>query len=162
MDILKAELEKRAQTYQQILQDEGYGAKTPEWDERTRTWDIRVKYEGLFVLIMLDFDDPDFVRIVLPNFYDIDPEHHQSALLALEIANKKCKVAKVYLNAAQNDTIAAVEFLDDGTGINARFLIRYVDMLVHAAKFFAESYKGLVNVRIPELSLVPPLASKPH
>lgn len=141
----KAALEQRAKSYQQILQDEGYGAKNPEWDPQTQTWDIRVKYEGMFMLIMLDLDDPDFVRIILPNFFEISPEQLQPAMIALDLANKKCKGAKLYLSRAQNETMAAVEILEDGTGMQAKILTRYLDMLIGAAKFFVENLKRQMN-----------------
>jgi len=145
MDNRKAELEQRAKAYQQILQEEGYGARDPEWDPQMQTWDLRVKYEGMFMLIMFDLDDPDFVRLVLPNFFDISPEQLQPAMVALEMTNKKCKGAKLYLNRAQNDTIASVEVLDGGAGMRAAFLTRYLDMLVGAAKFFVENLKKQMN-----------------
>ena len=58
MDEIKVELENRAKIVQQMLQDEGYGAKPPEWDEQVRTWDVRVKFEGMTMLVMFDLDDP--------------------------------------------------------------------------------------------------------
>jgi len=140
-----AKLEQRAKAYQQILQEEGYGAREPEWDPQTNTWDIRVKYEGMFMLIMLDLDDPAFVRMLLPNFFEISAEQLQPAMIALELTNKKCKGAKLYLNRAQDDTFAAVEVLDDGAGMQAKILMRYLDMLVGAAKFFVENLKKQMN-----------------
>jgi hypothetical protein len=140
MDDLKVELEKRAKSYQQMLQDEGYGAKNPEWDEKENTWDIRVKHEGVPMLIMLDLDDPDFVRIVLPNFCDVKPDQLESALVALDLANKKCKGTTVSLNVARNDSMVTVEFLDRGTGMDAKILTRYLGMAVNAAKVYIENF----------------------
>lgn len=141
MNDLKGALENRAKAYQSMLQEEGYGAKTPVWDERANTWDITAKYEGVQLLIVLDLDDPDFVRIMLPNFFDIQPEQLGTALIAMDQANKKCKAAKVYLNPARNDTMASVEFLDNGSVMEGKMLTRYLRMAVNAAKFYVDSFQ---------------------
>lgn len=141
MNDLKVALENRAKSYQGMLQNEGYGAKTPVWDEKANTLDITVKYDGVQVLIVLDFDDPDFVRIMLPNFFDIPPEQLGTALLSMDQANKKCKAAKVYLNSARNDTMASVEFLDRGPAMDGKVLTRYVRMVLNAAKVYVDSFR---------------------
>lgn len=141
MDNLKSELENRATNLQQMLQEEGYGAKAPEWDERAKTWDVRVKFEGMTMLVMLDLDDPLFVRVVLPNFWDIEPEQLGSALVALDLANKKAKGAKVYLNLARNDCIATLEFLYNGSGLEGQMLTRYLNMVANVAKTYVQSFK---------------------
>ena len=136
MQELKSTLGARAVAYQRILQDEGYRASEPQWDGDTSTWDIYLKYEGATLLIVLDLDDADFVRILLPNFHSIAPGQLNNALAALDLVNKKCKCAKVYLNSARDNAVAAVEFLDaDGSG--GAVLLRYLAMVVNAAKLYA-------------------------
>lgn len=141
MDDLKVELETRAKTMQQMLQDEGYGAKTPAWDDQAKTWDIRVNFEGMSMLIMLDQDDPLFVRVMLANFWDVKPEQMNSTLVALDVANKKAKGAKVYLNLARNYSIAAMEFLYNGTGMDGQMLVRSMNMVVNVAKVYVSAFK---------------------
>lgn len=138
MQTLKSTLEARAKTYQHALLEEGYRAQDPQWDADTNTWDILVKFEGASLLIVLDLDDADFVRVLLPNFHKVKPETLDHALAALELANKKCKCAKVYLNSACDNAVAAVEFLDPGDGCRGATLLRYLAMVVNAAKFFAQ------------------------
>ncbi|MGJ7917758.1 hypothetical protein ACI48D_20050 [Massilia sp. LXY-6] len=137
MQELKSALEARARSYQHILQEEGYRARDPEWDAESSTWDVYVKFEGASLLIVLDLDDAHFVRILLPNFYKVEPSRLDDAMLAIDLANKKCKCAKVYLNAARDNTVAAVEFLDPGEGGDRATLLRYLAMAVNAAKFYA-------------------------
>ena len=69
------------------------------------------------MLVIFDLDDPLFVRVLLPNFWDVDPDQLGSALAALDLANKKAKGAKVYLNLARSDSSAVMEFLYHGTGL---------------------------------------------
>lgn len=136
MQELKSTLEARAVAYQRILQEEGYRVRDPQWDGDTNTWDLYLKYEGASLLLVLDVDDADFVRILLPNFCRIAPDRLDEALAALDLVNKKCKCAKVYLNAARDKAVAAVEFLDMG-GSGGAALLRYLAMIVNAAKLFA-------------------------
>lgn len=133
----RAMLEVRARQYQEWMRDEGYRAQDPVWDDQASTWDVHVKYEGVTLLLVFDVDDAGFVRILMPNFWTIEPAALQAALAALDLANKKCKCAKVYLNARRDDTIASVEFLDQGEQMLPAMLLRYLAMVVNAAKFFA-------------------------
>jgi hypothetical protein len=138
MSDLVTEMQARAGAYQALLREEGYAAKEPEWDADARTWDIAVKYEGAMLLVILDVDDPDFVRLMLPNFWGVEPAHLGAALIAADMANKKCKAAKVFLNSAQSDTTASAEFLEDRSGRpDGAMLVRYVRMVVNAAKVYA-------------------------
>lgn len=139
MSDTKAMLEARAQRYREWMCEEGYRARDPVWDDQASTWDVHVKYEGATLLLVFDIDDAGFVRILMPNFWTVEPEALQAALAALELANKKCKCAKVHLNARGDDTIATVEFLDQGDQMRPATLLRYLAMVVNAAKFFAST-----------------------
>jgi len=133
----RAMLETRAQQYQEWMCEEGYRAQDPVWDDGADTWDVQVKYEGVTLLLVFDVDDAGFVRILMPNFWTIEPAALGPALVALDLANKKCKCAKVHLNSRRDDTIASVEFLDQGDQMLPATLLRYLAMVVNAAKFFA-------------------------
>ena len=141
MSNTKAMLEARAQQYQEWMCEEGYRARDPVWDDQANTWDVHVKYEGATLLVVFDVDDAGFVRILMPNFWTIEPAALEPALAALDLANKKCKCAKVHLNARSNDTIASVEFLDQGEQMRPATLLRYLAMVVNAAKFFASAMR---------------------
>lgn len=141
MDDLKVELEDRAKTLQQMLQGEGYGAKTPEWDEQARIWNVRVNFEGMTMLVMFDLDDPLFVRILLPNFWSVEPGQQGAALVALDLANKKAKGAKVCLNLARNDSFAGMEFLYNGSGQDGPMLARVMRMVANAANLYVDALK---------------------
>lgn len=132
-------LEARAQQYQEWMCEEGYRAQDPVWDAATATWDVHVKYEGVTLIVVFDVDDTGFLRILMPNFWAIEPSELGPALVALDLANKKCKCAKVHLNSRRDDTIASVEFLDAGDQMRAALLLRYLAMVVNAARFFASA-----------------------
>lgn len=140
MDDMIAALEKRAKDYQELLKEEGYGAKDPEWDDRTNTFSVSVKYEGIPLLLMLDLDDPNFVRIMLSNFWEIEPEQLGAALIAADVANKTVKGAKIFLSKERDETFAFVEFLDSGDGIRAELLVRYLGMVTRVAKAYVSAF----------------------
>ena len=142
MEHPKLELENRAKILQEMLQHEGYGAKTPEWDEHSSTWNIRVHFEGLTIVFILDLDDPLFVRVVLPNFYDVEPDQRSFALAALDMANRKAKGAKAYLNLNGNDSFATMEFLYNGSGQDGPMLVRIMTMVTNVAKLFIDAFKA--------------------
>ena len=132
---------------QKLKEIDSVSAAEGEWDSGTDTFDISFKYdEKLTLLLIIDQDDPSFVRIILPNFYSIDSAHEKrNADDAVSRANQKCKGVKLYLNDDRSDTTAAVEFLDpfvDETyrepGIPKAVLQRYVQMILSAASFYAQ------------------------
>lgn len=131
-------IDELAVKYQNLLKDEGYGCKDPVEDKAANTLDMVIKYEGMSFLLVLDRDDPAFVRIILPNFYTIKPEKINDALLAVHDTVKKCKGAKVYLSNNGDDSMAAAEFLENGTSVDAKLIIRYLSMVMNAAKVFAK------------------------
>ena len=142
MEYPKLGLENRAKILQEMLQREGYGAKAPEWDEQDSTWNIRVHFEGMTILFILDLDDPLFVRVVLPNFWDVEPDQLSSALAALDMANKKAKGAKAYLNQNGSDSIASMEFLYNGSGQEGPMLVRTMRMVTNVAKLYVDAFKA--------------------
>ena len=145
MEQTTTELEDRARKYQTLLCGEGFAAKAPEWDDRVNTWDISVKFEGIRLLVMLDADDPTLVRVMLPGFWEIEPAHLGPALVALDVANKRSKLAKVFLNPDRTDATASADFLDDGTGVGVDLLVRYLSMVTHVAKTFVSVLKEEVQ-----------------
>jgi len=85
----KAEL---AEPFVAFLRTEGY---VPTTDE---DGDIRFKCEGWLYLVVFDEDDPQYFRLILPNFYSAEDD--TSRREAIEAANKATaatKVAKLFL-----------------------------------------------------------------
>lgn len=140
MEAQMAELniEELARKYQGILQDEGYGCKDPQKNEDNNTLALIVKYERMTLLIIFDYDDPAFVRILLPTFYSIDQEAVPNALAATNAVAAKCKCAKAFLTADASDTTAAIEYLETGESVNNEILLRYLSMAVSSGKTFAQ------------------------
>lgn len=132
------ELESRAKVLHQKLVDEGFRAAAPVWDENTQTWDVHVKYEGVSVLVMVEQNDPEFVRVLLPHFMEIEPEDVGPSLIALDLVNKYKKCAKVFLTPKRDGVYASSDFLDDGT-IASHLLMRHIAMVVHSAHHFAKA-----------------------
>jgi hypothetical protein len=88
--------------YLEFLREEGY---RPEID---RDEDIKFKSEGRWHYVMVDRDDPSFVRLVYPNFWSLETaEERQRAIAAAERATAETKVAKVYV--VRENVWAAVE-----------------------------------------------------
>lgn len=95
------------QQYLEFLRTEGY---RPELDA---VGDIRLKIEGRVYFVVLEEEDPGYVRLLFPNFWSIEtPEERRVALEACERATARTKVAKVFLS--RDDTSAAFEMLCAG------------------------------------------------
>lgn len=73
------------------LQDEGYSGSLDD------VGDIKFKYEGGVYFIVIDETDLEFIRIVYPNFWEIESaEERQQVYEAASYASGATKVAKVY------------------------------------------------------------------
>lgn len=141
MEEAELDIDELAKRYQQILQDEGYACKNPTKDSEANTLDLVIKYEGLNLLIIFDYDDPSFVRIMLPNFYEVAEKDVGTALGAINEASKTCKGAKLYLTQDLKNCLAVVEYLENGKSVNSKELLRYVSMVINVAKFYAQKMK---------------------
>lgn len=94
MNDTKSMLESRAARYRQVLQDEGYAVRAPNWKEDVLTWMMRLRYEGATMYFLFDVEDQRFVRLVLPNFFEIEHGPTEQVLSALDRTNISCKGAK--------------------------------------------------------------------
>ncbi len=84
--------QERAAIYLEYLQSEGF---RPEID---KDGDVRFGYEGKVFFIIIDESDPQFFRIVMPNFWKIDNDDECGrALSAISHSNGLSKVAKCFL-----------------------------------------------------------------
>ncbi|GAB4472054.1 MAG: hypothetical protein Kow00124_09640 [Anaerolineae bacterium] len=96
----KAEL---AKTFSEFLVAEGY---RPEIDS---DGDVKFKSEGFTYYIIIDEKDPQYFRLVFPNFWSIESDAERlKALIASDFATSRTKAAKVY--TVQNNMWASVEF----------------------------------------------------
>jgi hypothetical protein len=138
MNDMKSVLESRAARYRQLLQDEGYAVMAPDWKEDVLTWMVRLRYEQATMYFLFDIEDPSFVRLVLPNFFEIENGPTEQVLSALDRTNISCNVAKVYLTPDAGDVVSSVAFLDDGDSASAVMLVRYLTLALFAAKYFAK------------------------
>ena len=142
MEDTKSTLEARATRYRQLLQDEGYAVMAPDWKEETLPWMMRLRYEGVTMFFLFDAEDPSFVRLILPNFFETEHGPTEQVFTALERTNNSCKGAKIYLNADAENVMSSVELLDDGTAASAVMLLRYLAMLLNGAKHFAREMQA--------------------
>ncbi|MFH2123992.1 MAG: hypothetical protein ABIJ50_10985 [Pseudomonadota bacterium] len=76
---------------QEFLEEEGFRPKIDD------DGDIMFKYEGKTYIIQFDEDDALFIRLMLPNFWELDSdsEKAQATKISLEIT-RQVKVAKVF------------------------------------------------------------------
>jgi len=94
----------RAKLYMDYLTAEGY---RPYVDE---DGDVIFKSEGLTYIIIIDANDEEYFRLVLPNFWGIESgEELVRALYAANHATQTTKVAKVYVRSDGKNTWAAIE-----------------------------------------------------
>jgi hypothetical protein len=132
-----------AAIYVEFLESEGF---RPILDD---AGDVMFKCEGREYWLMVDDDDPDYFRLLFPNFWSIDgATEHQRALLAAAEVTAEIKVAKVYVLG--DDTQAAAEmFLSDPADLR-RVFDRALQALRGAVRRFCE----LMQDRRPRLRLV--------
>lgn len=119
---------------------EATGRKVDETSTQDSTTLISFKEGPLSMLIVLESPDEKFIRVMLPNFYDIPEEKVSSALLAINKVAMRCKGAKVHLTPNGDDVFAVAEFLDT-EGMDSKTLDRYISMVVSAAGEFAKEMK---------------------
>ena len=89
------------------LEEEGYRPEAAQEDR------IHFRAEGGIYLVDFDWDDPQFVRLIFPNFWSIDDElERERVLKAADEANGKIKCAKVWTQ--NNRVCVSIElFLPD-------------------------------------------------
>ncbi len=132
-----------AAVYVEFLQREGF---RPRLDD---AGDVMFRCEGREYWLMVDDDDPDYFRLLFPNFWSVDGEaERQRAVLAAAEVTAEIKVAKVYVLG--DDTQAAAEmFLGD-----PRDLPRVFDRALQALRGAVRRFCELMQDRRPRLRLV--------
>lgn len=142
----KTNITKLAAAYQDLLAFDGNTLQSPLTDD---DGNIRLYLTAseLNFLFMFSKVDAGYVRIVLPDFFSLDlDEDKVNALVAMNHVATVCKVAKLNLNAAQNNVIATIEYMDHGNSVDIQILKRYLGMLVGAVKEFIQKMRDLQKV----------------
>ncbi|WP_320172386.1 hypothetical protein [Maridesulfovibrio sp.] len=118
-----------------VLAEEGF---RPEVDE---DGDLLFKYEGSTYFIDTEDDDKYFIKIVLPNFWEIESEEERNlaSKVALE-TTASVKAAKVF--PVNDDMWAAVEFFLPNEEALAPILSRLLDVVSGTAGMFAEGMQA--------------------
>ena len=98
--------------------------------------DIRFDHQGIHFLLLFNQADPEYVRVVLPNFFAVGSESERAvAYAAANATNGSCKAVKVFIEHKQ--THAAIEcFLAEREQI-VPVLMRCIGALEHAARSFS-------------------------
>lgn len=95
----KEELQK---LYTDFLTAEGFRSEVDE------DGDVVFKREGKTYFIGVDAEDPQFFRVVYPNFWEIESfEEHVRVLIAADVSNNRSKVSKVFI--VEENTWGSVE-----------------------------------------------------
>lgn len=131
--------------YMETLAEEGY---RPKLDE---DGDIVFKSEGRTLYIRMYPDDPEYMQLVLPNFWKIESEtEREMALLAANHATRVTKVAKVFVTKA--NTCASIEMFLPEPALFGKILNRSVVALRNGAEHFAEKMQELEHTQEDEPS----------
>ncbi|TAD97724.1 MAG: hypothetical protein EAZ97_12025 [Bacteroidetes bacterium] len=119
-----------------FLQKEGYRP------EITTQEDVVFKVEGRTFIVDIDQNDDRFLRILLPNFYEIesDQEMLKSLAVANEI-NKNVKVGKIIIMDNNHAWAFAEQFIDDTPDLED-FFQRTIKVIRKASEDFTEKLLG--------------------
>jgi hypothetical protein len=114
------------------LRNEGY---VPQLDE---AGNVLFKFEGKLFIVTTDDNDLQFLRVVMPNFWEIESE--QEKRLAMEVTNQvneRIKVSKVVVNRNNHVWAMAEQFIDSTPNLED-FFKRTIRVLKAAADEFAQ------------------------
>lgn len=136
-------IEDLATRYRMLLADEGYKVDAPEKD-RDGDFILSAKIEGVAFLAIFHSEDQEFVRLLIPNLYTLDSDDLKlNALVAINHVGMLIKGVKVHMTPGQDDVYATVEYLDHGSSVNFKTLLRYIRMLDGGAREFIKKMEEL-------------------
>ena len=122
--------------YMDTLAEEGFRPKIDD------DGDIVFKAEGRTLYIRMYPDDPEYLQLVLPNFWKIESEEeHLCATIAANHSTRVTKVAKVFVT--KNNTCASIEVFLPVPELFAKILNRSVAALRNGAEHFVEKMREL-------------------
>ena len=97
--------------------------------------DIVFKHNRFHFLLIFSQADPEYIRLLLPNFYEVENEKQRTAAFAAaNDANAICKAAKVYVSS--NQTHAAIEGFLAASEQIVPVLMRCLDALEHSVNTY--------------------------
>lgn len=119
--------------YKEFLAEEGFRPKSDD------DGDLVFKYQGGTYLLILDPEDPEYFRLILPNFWAIESEEeYRSALRASVFATRALKVVKVYIIPSGENVSASIEMFCTDHSSTFPVFIRCLDVLMEGAQKFRE------------------------
>ncbi|HOJ13411.1 MAG TPA: hypothetical protein PLS81_04775 [Deltaproteobacteria bacterium] len=132
----KSELAAR---YTDFLTDQGF---RPEID---KDGDVKFLFEGGLYYILVSEKDPEFFRLVYPNFWEIESdEEKMKATIAASFATADTKVAKVIL--VGNNVWASVESFFESPDHFKGVFRRSISAIRTAVSSFRDNMKQLSGV----------------
>ncbi|MDR0732293.1 MAG: hypothetical protein LBF63_11540, partial [Treponema sp.] len=113
--------------YMDYLKGEGYTANIDD------DGDVRFRYEGGTYYIIVLEGDPKFIRILYPNFWEIESEEElMRAYITASYVSRTTKIAKVFVNRNEDDVSIVAESLLNDPGDFRNHLTRLLSTIVTA------------------------------
>ena len=107
--------------------------------ERDEDGDLRFHYEGVGLFCCKDDNDDRFLRIIMPNIYDVDGDREK----VLEAINTICRDIKAIKAFLLNDKLwLSLEMFIDTTPDIDDFIERCLDILVTGRRRIAQEILG--------------------
>jgi hypothetical protein len=119
--------------YMEYLRGEGYA---PSIDN---DGDVRFRYEGGTYYIIILEDDAEFIRVLYPNFWEIESNDELArAYKSASYVNRTTKIAKVFVNRNEDDVSIVGESLLAGQDDYKSWFRRILSAIGTARRDFRE------------------------
>ena len=115
----------------QFLREEGYCPKEDQYG-------IDFKCEGRTYAFIYDEDDDQYFRLMMPNIFDVTDENRDAVLEALNAANSRIKVVKLYTPIPKSVWVG-FEIFVDSTPVLGDIVPRALSALRSAQNAFYEA-----------------------
>lgn len=138
-------MREREKIILKYLKEQGYHAKVD------KDGDIVFKCESMNLAILVDDNDEDFFRLILPNFWEIESEGElDHVLLASSEINHEIKLIKI--TTSDMETHASVEMLLTSAQDIAKIFEKSLRCIQHATYKFAGKMREVAKRkrRIPK------------
>ena len=133
---LQAQTDEEIQLmYLSFLEKEGYQGRVDS------DGDVQFTIDELTYFFGVDTEDPEFFRVVLPNIWPIESEMERlQALKAMDVANARVKVAKIYL--VEDNIWVGVENLQRKVGDFEAYFDRSIELIQQCIVYFREEMQN--------------------
>lgn len=101
--------------------------------------DLQFKYQGLPMWVMVDQNDPLFLRVIMPNVYQLE-NNRAKVLEILNGLNANIKAVKGFL--VDENVWLSIEMYIDSSPEVEDFIERCLDILLAGFRKFAEELRG--------------------